>query len=951
MQQITKADFPAFFAELNNGNNPYDWQLQLLEYVLAHRKWPDRIDAPTGAGKSCVVEIHLFVNAMETVQPRRLPRRLVHIVGRRALVDSMEQKARGIAAKLSEATPESILGRVRAGLRDNCGSIAEDAEPVAVSSLRGGVPPTSVWRDDPLVCQVICATPDMWGSRALFRGYSTRDRARPREAATLTYDAVAILDEAHLNRQLATTARQIADLMARERVAEWIPALQVVEMTATQATHRRDSQDAREATVGYDWAAPSTPDAAAARLDALLSAPKPVSLLALNDWPLPSTGSKRKTGLARIVDAVAAQRQQVAGTVGCIVNHVDTALDVAEQLRSKGLRVVTLVGRMRPAELAELHEKHPDLFTVRGDAGVDVLVATQAIEVGVDIDLHALVTELAPASSLAQRVGRVNRRGLRDEGPITVVVPEKPECLAPVRAGKKGRVFAPYTADELAASLTWLHGIRQTPSGLSPRTINASPMPPHALRRLVLSRVTQADIELFANTSMVLFAEPDLTFWLRDELEEPPTVSIVARALPTAAPEDIRRGGGITPGGVTEARDLEVIQAAPPAAHELYPCTMSSAGTFLAQFGSIETWRVYRWSATDGTAQRLERGSIRPGDVLIVNAGEHEGVSDGVIARDGLEQTSDVLGIDLDTDEQRRLLYRNHADHPEQHEHSWHRELFETLDQLAATTPTISLDELEAVLDAELVSQILTDLKVDRERSSVLVTVPAILEGEESVPWCLISALRSRASLDEYREVWTDAKQQVLLRTHEDAVAERAERVAQQLGLPSGVVSSLERAGALHDEGKRDVRFQEVLRGRAVAFGHEPLAKSARASLRARTPHATSGLPLGWRHEQLSAAYAWARFATWENQDGRDLVTRLIGTSHGVGRGMFPHSSRELLMGSEDERTRAAAVELFDVGEWDALLARTEHRWGVWGCAYLEAILRAADARVSKEGS
>jgi CRISPR-associated endonuclease/helicase Cas3 len=33
------------------------------------------------------------------------------------------------------------------------------------------------------------------------------------------------------------------------------------------------------------------------------------------------------------------------------------------------------------------------------------------------------------------------------------------------------------------------------------------------------------------------------------------------------------------------------------------------------------------------------------------------------------------------------------------------------------------------------------------------------------------------------------------------------------------------------------------------------------------------------------------------------------------------------------------------------LIEATESRWGVWGCAFLEAVLRAGDAQVSGEGS
>jgi CRISPR-associated helicase cas3 family protein len=45
-----------------------------------------------------------------------------------------------------------------------------------------------------------------------------------------------------------------------------------------------------------------------------------------------------------------------------------------------------------------------------------------------------------------------------------------------------------------------------------------------------------------------------------------------------------------------------------------------------------------------------------------------------------------------------------------------------------------------------------------------------------------------------------------------------------------------------------------------------------------------------------------------------------------------------------------ALRELVDEGEWEAVIARTDRRWGPWGTAYLEALLRAADCSISSEG-
>ena len=47
-----------------------------------------------------------------------------------------------------------------------------------------------------------------------------------------------------------------------------------------------------------------------------------------------------------------------------------------------------------------------------------IVIATQAIEAGVDISARTLLTELAPWPSLVQRFGRCNRKGKDDQGDI-----------------------------------------------------------------------------------------------------------------------------------------------------------------------------------------------------------------------------------------------------------------------------------------------------------------------------------------------------------------------------------------------------------------------------------------------------------------------------------------------------------------------------------------------------
>jgi CRISPR-associated endonuclease/helicase Cas3 len=77
---------------------------------------------------------------------------------------------------------------------------------------------------------------------------------------------------------------------------------------------------------------------------------------------------------------------------------------------------------------------------------------------------------------------------------------------------------------------------------------------------------------------------------------------------------------------------------------------------------------------------------------------------------------------------------------------------------------------------------------------------------------------------------------------------------------------------------------------------------------------------------------------------------RLAGTSHGYGRPGFPHTTHDLLPEDTDPNIQALAETLFDEGGWDTLIESTHHRWGLWACAFFEAILRAADGQISADG-
>ena len=65
---IEIGEFSDFFEAVHGpGSRPFSWQSDLLEHLVDTGCWPEQIAAPTGAGKSSVVEVHVFATALSAV--------------------------------------------------------------------------------------------------------------------------------------------------------------------------------------------------------------------------------------------------------------------------------------------------------------------------------------------------------------------------------------------------------------------------------------------------------------------------------------------------------------------------------------------------------------------------------------------------------------------------------------------------------------------------------------------------------------------------------------------------------------------------------------------------------------------------------------------------------------------------------------------------------------------
>ena len=933
-------DFGSFFGALHNGRAPFAWQFRLLDHLVRDRRWPDRIVAPTGAGKTAVIEVHIFAVAlMASGAGPRVPRRLSLVVDRRALVDSQFERANEINVRLhaAEGSADGVLGEVGRLLRAIRSDGDQGRPPVTIAMLRGGLVPSRGWVDDPTACTVLCATPDMWGSRLLFRGYGTSRLARPREAGLLAYDSVTIVDEAHLARQLVFTARRIGPLEGIGSRSVNVPPLQAVEATATPIDDQPGSpvDGITLSAVGVVADDLTLGTAADADLARRLRTRKPVRLVRDGEWPA-STSTARANVARRMADHIDELLAAHGRTVACVVNNVATALAVAAELGRRNRTAELLVGRMRPYDVQRLRERRPGLLTTEGNPDVDVVVATQTIEVGIDADFSAMVTELAAGSALAQRAGRINRLGNRATTEIRVFVPGG-------EIGPKGA--PPYAASDLTSALQWLGRREAEEAGLAPWSVVEDPPPQQSLRRVVLQRPEVWDAWLLARTSDDLVEDPDLDLWLADDLESDTDVAVVARQ---GLPED-------------PADALQLLRATPPRALESFPVDLSRVRALVdADPDAVR----YVWH--DGDVEVLtDARALRPGDVVVIDD-ETRWFEHGVVVEKGTAAAADVLeeiqggrepflvrvgaGSPLDVDTGGRASSDLLPDLVSAHD-AYPRGGRDQRRQMARVIGTF-LRLVDLPDDHRVVQRLRKAQELLRGRlgDAEIQMGPRLSGGEPT--WLVIADTRRLVTDEEARQTWSPGGGAVLLESHQEGVAQRAGEIADRLGLGHETAAILRSAGRHHDEGKRDARFQRMLRGDRgleddAGPDRGPLAKSGmRTPAEFQAARTASGLPTGWRHEQLSAAIAWAALGTDSHSD-RALITRLVGTSHGHGRSAFPHVTAALV--DNQGEWAPPSRELYDDGVWDDIVEGTHRVYGVWGCAYLEALLRAADAQVSRE--
>ncbi len=426
-------DFENFFQKAV-GSTPFPFQREFAQASSL----PQLVQIPTGLGKTAMAVVGWLWRRFGEDEQRRAvtPRRLVYCLPMRVLVEQTVENSRRWIANL-----------VSAGLLEGGGP--------AVHVLMGGES-AEEWDIYPEREAILVGTQDMLLSRALMRGYGMSRYQWPIHFALLHNDALWVYDEVQLMGPALSTSAQLEGF----RRAEGLRPAMAAGSVWLSATMNPDWLDTVDLRPHRDHLVRLELSDGEKHHPVLRARREAVKHLHRAETRL-SAANATKRGLQeyaeRLCQEVLAQQDPEGDTL-VVVNRVDRAQALYDALRKRsaaaGVEEILLIhARFRPAERREIERR---LYTTRGSGRI--IIATQAIEAGVDLTSCLLFTELAPWSSLVQRFGRCNRYGESDRARVFWIDAEADDRLAP-----------PYEPNALASARERLQSLSSaSPADLPP---------------------------------------------------------------------------------------------------------------------------------------------------------------------------------------------------------------------------------------------------------------------------------------------------------------------------------------------------------------------------------------------------------------------------------------------------------------------------------------------------
>jgi CRISPR-associated endonuclease/helicase Cas3 len=996
---LTEEQFSAFFEEIH-GWTPFPWQQELLHRVL-ERGWPPLIDVPTGLGKTAVLDIAVYAAALTSEHSRR---RVFLVVDRRLIVDQAHEHAACIQQALADAAPGTVCHAVAARLaaEGDDGPMLDVTRmrggvnwswlwlerPDRHAIITGTIDQIG----SRLLFRGYGVGQRLWPVDAALAGTDSLiivDEAHLSDAFLSTLSDVSRLETACTGPGPVVVAMSASpgghnpDTHRISSADEHDPVAGP-RLTAPKRLHlvtvpaaKEAARDAVAEALTY-WARQlggpgrvtgvvantvAMARAVFGRLQAEVPQPARCVLLTgrirpvdreylLHDWyPRMRAGASRDSG--EPVYVVATQTIEVGA-------DIDLDALVTESAAFPGL--IQRLGRVNR----------------RGNQARAVTVAVHADALEDRVYGEARQQTWQWLTSIADPLRHRAGRSVKDLGRGIDASPAALRRRLRSLAGPDLEAMCgirPYAPLVTAVTLdTWAR--------TSPVPHPDIPVAPY-LHGIGASEPT---------ISMVWRADAsgdDPQQWRRSTDRLPPSTD-EAIELPIGA---VRRWLASLPGaGLRRDRQASAQATAAETISDAESHPADGSGDTAANGGAGATSRlILRYGGPDG-GEPVAAGQVRPGDLLVVPAawGGCDRYGWNPASTTPVTDLADLVGGGRRGPAAVRVgptLARAIG--------SVASDLAEPIRQLIAQiTADLEDDTPDITLYRTMLSQMLParapgDTGADLPHERVLRRLAHAGRLTDLDP--AVGGGKATAVLSDAGAAWNDdasaagtsadsAARPITLIAHQAAVRDRAGQFARNLGLPEPLTQAVMLAAARHDEGKRDPRFQLMLhrgdRWQAAAAA-APLAKSGmdpadRAAF--RRAQQLAGYPPGMRHEALSARITAMLLAHAAEPAGTapaagngtaaagtaladvaaeaagadpDLIIHLVASHHGYARPLLPPIADPAPLDIEVSPDGIVFGKLSsaDVIDWDspARFARLCERYGRWGLAMLESIVRLAD--------
>lgn len=421
-------NYVEWFAEITK-KIPFPYQ----ERLAIEPELPIFLIVLTGAGKTAAIVLGWLWRRRfaDSATRQRTPRRLVYCLPMRTLV---EQTYEEVHCWLQQA-----------GLSNE----------VELHLLMGGAA-SNRWEAHPEKDCILIGTQDQLISRALNRGYSMSRYKWPIHFALLNNDCLWVMDEVQLmGAGLRTTAQLqgFRELFGTYGTARslWMSATLDSELLQT-VNYKPDLSQVHQLTDA---------DLQNATLKLRMQAQKRLA-------KAKTACAGKESDYAKELAKEVIEAHYPGSLTLVICDRVSRAQELYKALGRQTREELTLIhSRFRAAERQALNRK------LRGGELKGILVATQAIEAGVDISAQTLFTELAPWSSLVQRFGRCNRYGeCSDTAAVYWIdIPDLKKNASPYNADQleKARSLLKDLSEVGPAALNQIEAPKEEVEGLIPR--------------------------------------------------------------------------------------------------------------------------------------------------------------------------------------------------------------------------------------------------------------------------------------------------------------------------------------------------------------------------------------------------------------------------------------------------------------------------------------------------